>query len=79
MSNVSKIDTSITGTVSTGTLNADVKCVTKVINLYNYADKATLDAEQPTPTEGDVAMVAGVITFYNGTKWQQPAALQDLT
>ena len=79
LSNVSKIDTSITGTVSTGTLNADVKCVTKVINLYNYADKATLDAEQPTPNEGDVAMVAGVITFYNGTKWQQPAALQDLT
>jgi hypothetical protein len=57
-----------------------------IAGLRNYTDKAALIAATsgtafPFGTgsvAGDIAMVAGVICFYNGTKWQKPAALADL-
>jgi hypothetical protein len=62
-----------------------------IAGLRNYTDKAALIAATSGavnggtafpfgagPVAGDIAMVAGVICFYNGTKWQKPAALADL-
>ena len=45
-----------------------------VVSLKNSADLAALQLAWTSPATGDIAMVNGVIAWYNGTNWVTPAA-----
>ena len=50
-----------------------------VVSLKNFTNLTALQVAWPSPATGDIAMVNGVIAWYNGTNWVTPAATTNLS